>query len=283
MSLSLDRHLPQDRRRVLVTGGALPERVSGAALLADLVGFTALGQRLTGELGVRRGVEELTRRVNAVYEALIGAIEQRAGSVVGFAGDAVACWFDDADADAPARAVSCARAMQQAVRSFEGVGLKTAVTRGPAHRFVVGDPQIQLLDTLAGTTVARLSTAERIARQGEVIVDLAAVRALGNADGIVEWRVGRSDERFAVLDAAGPIGMGAVAASYAYACFGAPVAHEDDALRAVRSAHELMRGLGALKFLEPVRMDLSASTARTGDCGGRTRATYGALGDDVNL
>ena len=374
MSLSLDRHLPQDRRRVLVTGGALPERVSGAALLADLVGFTALGQRLTGELGVRRGVEELARRVNAVYEALIGAIEQRRGSVVGFAGDAVACWFDDADADAPARAVSCARAMQQAVRSFEGVGLKTAVTRGPARRFVVGDPQIQLLDTLAGTTVARLSTAERIARQGEVIVDHAAMRALGNADGVVEWRVGGSDERFAVLDAAGePTGMGAVAApapapidtarddqvwrpwvlpavyerehdghgaflielrptaalfirfdgidydrdeqarnrldqvvqciqagvdaeggvllqltigdkgSYAYACFGAPVAHEDDALRAVRSAHELMRGLGALKFLEPVRMGLSAGTARTGDYGGRTRATYGALGDDVNL
>ena len=42
MSLSLDRHLPQDRRRVLATGGVLPERVRGAALLADLVGFTAL-------------------------------------------------------------------------------------------------------------------------------------------------------------------------------------------------------------------------------------------------
>jgi class 3 adenylate cyclase len=36
---------------------------------------------------VRRGAEEITRRINAVYDALIGAIERYGGSVISFAGD----------------------------------------------------------------------------------------------------------------------------------------------------------------------------------------------------
>jgi predicted ATPase/class 3 adenylate cyclase len=371
MSVLLDRHVPQDRRQALATGGTLPERVSGAALFADLVGFTPLGHRLARELGARRGVEELARRVNAVYDALIDAIEQRRGSVIGFAGDALACWFDDADQDAARRAIGCAQAMQQAMHAFEAVQLKTAVTRGPARRFVVGDPQIQLIDTLAGATVARLASAERLARPSEVVVDRAAAQALGDAAAPGEWRTADDGERFAVLAAALDLhGAGVVPAaaplaaldaqmlrpwvlpavyereqsghgtfltelrptvalflrfegidydadenagdkldrmvrrvqstlaahdgallqltigdkgSYCYGAFGAPVAHEDDALRALRAAHELVRALRELRFLAPVQIGLSAGTARTGAYGGRTRATYGVLGDDVNL
>ena len=44
-------------------------------------------------LGARRGVEELTRQINRVYDALIGEVERSGGSVIGFAGDAITCWF----------------------------------------------------------------------------------------------------------------------------------------------------------------------------------------------
>lgn len=201
MTSSLDRYLPQDRRRALAAGATLPPRCNGAALFADLVGFTPLAHQLTRQLGVRRGVEELARRIDALYDALVGAIEARGGSVIGFAGDALTCWFDAVEPDAPARALTCAQAMQQAVQSFPEVRLRTAVTHGPARRLVVGDPGIQLIDTLAGATVARLATADRAARHGEVVVDQATVRALGQAGEVREWLVGNNGETFAVIDA----------------------------------------------------------------------------------
>lgn len=70
---------------------------------------------------------------------------------------------------------------------------------------------------------------------------------------------------------------------YAYVAFGAPWAHEDDALRGVRAARELVSALQALGFLQPTSIGLSGGPARTGAYGARSRATYGALGDDTNL
>jgi predicted ATPase/class 3 adenylate cyclase len=72
---------------------------------------------------------------------------------------------------------------------------------------------------------------------------------------------------------------------YAYACFGAPRAHEDDALRAVRVAIELLAGDAGdgAQLLRPLRIGLSGGVARTGAYGARARAAYGALGESVNL
>jgi predicted ATPase/class 3 adenylate cyclase len=100
--------------------------------------------------------------------------------------------------------------MQQAMRALAAVrlpdgdsialALKVAVTSGPARRFVVGDPAVQFVETLAGATVARLQIAEHLAHPGEVIVDLATVAALGDSLPIAEWRVdGPTAERFAIL------------------------------------------------------------------------------------
>src|SRR5687767_3898401 len=107
---SLLAYLPQDRRASLTTGSALPAHAIGAALFADISGFTPLTEALAHALGARRGAEALTRQINAVYEALLEAVELHAGSVVAFAGDAVTCWFDDGDAagSGAGRAVACA-------------------------------------------------------------------------------------------------------------------------------------------------------------------------------
>ena len=42
-----------------------------------------------------RGAEELTRTISQVYTALIDEVHRYGGSVIGFAGDAITCWFDD--------------------------------------------------------------------------------------------------------------------------------------------------------------------------------------------
>jgi DNA-binding response OmpR family regulator len=117
-------YVPIDRRHALLRGVDLPGRASGAALLADLSGFTALTEALASELGLQRGAEELTRRLNRVYSALISEIDTFGGSVITFTGDAITCWFPENRAQkienslvntAAHRAVTCAAALQQAM------------------------------------------------------------------------------------------------------------------------------------------------------------------------
>ena len=152
---TLHTYLPQDRWRSLVRGETLPDRTHGSALFADISGFTALTETLVKQFGARRGMEELSRQVNAVYDALIGEIERWGGSVISFAGDVVICWFDGQIQSSAVRSLASALAMQLVMQQFPSVGLKIAIASGPARRFVVGNPDIQYLDALAGATVTR--------------------------------------------------------------------------------------------------------------------------------
>ena len=90
-------YIPIDRRYAIVTGQDLSDRASGAALFADISGFTPLTELLAEELGPRRGAEELTRQLNRVYDALIAEVHRYRGSVIGFSGDAITCWFNADD------------------------------------------------------------------------------------------------------------------------------------------------------------------------------------------
>ena len=47
----LQAYIPGDRRRSLARGDAIPDRVRGAALFADISGFTPLTEVLADELG----------------------------------------------------------------------------------------------------------------------------------------------------------------------------------------------------------------------------------------
>jgi predicted ATPase len=69
--------------------------------------------------------------------------------------------------------------------------------------------------------------------------------------------------------------------SHIYVSFGAPLAHEDDAIRAVRAALEL-RDL-QMDFIREVQIGVSQGLTRAGACGGRLRRTYSAIGDAVNM
>ncbi len=218
---SLHAYIPNDRRMALAEGVELPERTTGAALFADISGFTPLTDALVRALGPQRGAEELPRQLNKIYDALITQVDQYRGSVLGFSGDAITCWFDDQELHAatepsstpsPAalRATACALAMQEAMRQFAqieiaGVGvvslaIKVAVAAGPVRRFLVGDSAIQTIDVLAGETLQRLAAAEHQAEKGDVLLDQPAASAIGDQISIQEWRDDHdSAARFAVV------------------------------------------------------------------------------------
>jgi adenylate cyclase len=209
MTANLSAYLPQDRRRALARGQSLPDRTIGTALFADISGFTALTEQLRHTLGSRRGIEALISQINGVYTALIAEIERYDGSVISFAGDAMMCWFDDKDEGrgtrdeeppTAVRAVACGLAMQAAMSHFPELGLKVAVASGPARRFVVGDPQIHYVDTLAGAVVSRAAAGEHLTNKGELLLDEATFKLLGAALTISEWRADyETGERFAVI------------------------------------------------------------------------------------
>jgi adenylate cyclase len=202
-------YIPMDRRQALAHGYSLPDRTVGAALFADISGFTPLTEALAQALGPRRGADELTRHLNQVYDALIAEVDRYGGSVIGFAGDAITCWFADQD-QSVLRATACALAMQRAMEQFKSVELsfggaaalamKAAVASGPARRFLVGDPDIQLIDALAGETLARMASGEHLADRGEVLADVHTVENLGERGRVIEWRTDvETGARFAVI------------------------------------------------------------------------------------
>ena len=203
-----EAYIARDRRWALATHRDMPDRVEGSALFADISGFTPLTEALANELGSQRGAEELTANLGRVFHAVIDELHRRGGDVIYFSGDAITCWLDGDDG---ARATAAGLAMQRAM-AREGrittpggtevqLALKVAVAVGRARRFVVGDPQVQLIDVLAGAMIDDLAEAEHHADKGEVVLETAALAAL---EGRVTIRDYREDaehgRRYGVVD-----------------------------------------------------------------------------------
>ncbi|MDX2160003.1 MAG: tetratricopeptide repeat protein [bacterium] len=198
-------YLPADRRFSLANGPPLASEGEGAVLYADISGFTPLTESLARTFGARLGAEELTRQLNRVYDALVQQTDTFGGSILGFSGDAITCWFggDEAPDAIALRAVTCAFALQDAMAHFAEVplpngdtvplSLKTAVASGVTRRFLVGDPDIQLLDVMAGDTLTRMAEAEHYASKGEVVIDQRTADLLKQDCIIAEWRMADND------------------------------------------------------------------------------------------
>lgn len=381
----LDLNIPRDRRLALARGQELPDRTSGAVLFADISHFTTLSESLVEALGSQRGAEELSRRVNAVLENVIREVHRYGGSVIGFAGDGLTCWFNG---DNGRRATAAALAVQDLQRasavsqtsdSASLLAMKIVVTAGLARRFLVGVPRIQRFDVLAGGILDRMSKAEGVARAGEVLVGGEIVGWIRDALEVIDWRnetgavrktpSDQGGEWFAVVsgspgniaEPAEPVsipripremarawvlplifqrierGEGQLVAesrqvavlfvrfggiqydfdneagnklgeyiewvqkvlaplgafimqiivgdkgSYFYASFGAPLAHEDDLMRALRAGEELLRVPPALDFITTTSVGISEGKMHAGIFGGSGRNTYGVLGRAANV
>lgn len=373
---SLLAFIPEDRRLALAQGAELPDRAYGSVLFADISGFTPLTAALAQELGVQRGAEEVLNQINPVYEAIIAELHRYGGSVMGFAGDSITCWLNN---DNGHRAVACALAMQAAMQPFATIrtpagtpislAIKVAVAVGEARRFVVGDPEIQLIDVLAGRTLDHVAGAEKVAEKGDVVVGLEVVDILGDQLEVAEWRTSGGADRFAVVSglqsipepaphpalpdnaldvtvtrpwALTPVYNRLLAGarflaelrptvalflkftgidydhdeaagekldafvrwlqntvqeqegyliqltigdkgSYAYASFGAPVAHDDDAVRAVAAAMELRHPPTSIGYIRDIQIGISRGRVWAGECGASSRHTYGVMGNEVNM
>lgn len=378
MSEPLSVYIPMDRRQALVHGLSLPEKTEGAAIFADISGFTPLSESLADELGRQRGAEELTRILDGVYGALIAEVHRYRGSVVGFSGDAITCYLDRDDG---LNAVACALAMQAAMTQFSTVttptgttfslGIKVAVVSGPVRRFLVGDPRIQNFEVMAGRTIDLLGTAEHLAKRGEILVQDAIINRYPKSISVSEVRLDKdTSQSFSVVkgmdDSVPPelwielrkdvlteeqcrpwllpavyeqviggakaylsefrqaaalfLSFGGIdynddesagekldsfarwvqsvieqydgsllqltigdKGSYLYAAFGAPTAHNDDALRAVYAALTLQEVPPEFDWIEGVQIGVTQGQMRTGAYGSAARRTYGAHGDKVNL
>ena len=190
-----EAYIPRDRRRALATESAMADRVRGAGIFADISGFTPLTEALATELGPQRGAEELTAALGRVFHEVIAELDRFGGDVIYFSGDAITCWIDGDDGT---RATASALAMQAAMARVGTIvtpggntvtlAMKVAIAVGPARRFVVGDPKIQLIDVLAGHLVDDLAEAEHRAGKGEILLDPSALATVGSRVELSEVR-----------------------------------------------------------------------------------------------
>jgi len=182
--------VPEIVRRRVAAGepGASPapaaDRFDAAGLFADLSGFTALTERLA-ESGPA-GLEALTGILNERFGNIVGAILERGGDVVKFAGDAVYALFPVREgrdlAAAVATAARCGLAIRAAVEGREAApGLKlsvrVSVSAGDVRCLHVGGllGRVELL--LTGESDRQMARASLLARPGDVVLSEEA-RAL---------------------------------------------------------------------------------------------------------
>ena len=371
-------YIPMDRRQALAWGGSLPDRTQGAALFADISGFTPLTESLAHELGFQRGAEEITRQLDRIYDRLIDQIHNFGGSVIAFSGDAITCWFDG---DEGLRSAACALAMQTAMQAFEtiqtpagtaiSIAIKIAIVAGSVRRFLVGAADAHQIEVLAGQLLNDLTELEHEAGRGQVLIADSIATQFADSFEVSEWgELSQSGKRFARLTgliravAATPwpslaaesvpdavarlwllpavyekvhsgkseflselrptaalmlqfagidydadehagdklhafvawaqtvmtrfdgslvqVTMGDKG-SYLYLTFGSPVAHPDDAVRALNAAQQLRLPPAELSFITAIRIGLAYGQMRAGAYGGSAQRVYGVIGDKTNL
>ncbi|MCX6021340.1 MAG: adenylate/guanylate cyclase domain-containing protein, partial [Chloroflexi bacterium] len=153
------------------------EGFSGAALFADITGFTALAEQLARRGPV--GAEELGDLLNRYFRQLIALIEAHGGDVVKFAGDGLlAVWNAGADGGDLAltalRAIQCGLEIQHRLDYHAvtpEVQLRQRVTVG------AGDMRLAQLGgelgrwelLISGAPLGQLSVAQNQTEPGEVV------------------------------------------------------------------------------------------------------------------
>ncbi|MFN2138065.1 MAG: AAA family ATPase [Candidatus Promineifilaceae bacterium] len=206
-------YLPRDRRNALLHNLDLPDRVTGAALLADLSGFTRLTATLADELGPRSGAEALVGHLDHVFTILISIVHDYQGDVILFNGDAITCWFPENKSTAEGRgaaewAISCALEMQAAMREIDSIStpggttipmaIKVGIASGTARRFLLGDPDAYVMEALAGQTLDRMAAAEELAFRGEIVASAEVVDSSPEEVQVGEWRL-HGGQRYATI------------------------------------------------------------------------------------
>lgn len=144
---------------------------SGALLIADISGFTAITETLS--LGGNEGVEELTSLLNRCFNKMLKVIHRKNGSVITFSGDSILARFTD-----PERASLCAEELLNEMREFRrvvilgelfSIRVKILVGTGRWNQYIAGNRKRAHL-LIAGNLVRELAQREQNAQPDEIIV-----------------------------------------------------------------------------------------------------------------
>jgi class 3 adenylate cyclase/predicted ATPase len=184
-------YVPARVARQLAANDAEPgvpraDRFSGAVLLADITGFTALTESLARRGDV--GAEDLTRFLNVYFGQLIDLIVDHGGDIVKFAGDAMlAVWPDDEEdaATSALRAAQCGLSAQERLRDFAAdaevrLSLRISVSAGRLAIIHVGGIEGRRELIATGDPLAQVNAANAEATAGEVVVAAEAWRLVGD-------------------------------------------------------------------------------------------------------
>jgi class 3 adenylate cyclase len=173
-----------------ITGASPPaplgERRQVSVLFADMVGFTAISERL--------GEEATFAFVRTIYDKLAAAVREQGGTVRGFAGDSIMALFGVPDAleDAPLRACRAALSIHAALaesadeieaRFGTRPAMRVGVSSGLAVVAQVGDESA--MTTAIGDTVNLASRLQGLAEGGTSLTCDSTRR-------LVEWLVDMS-------------------------------------------------------------------------------------------
>ncbi|MEI6777389.1 MAG: tetratricopeptide repeat protein [Chloroflexales bacterium] len=155
-----------------------------ALLLADISGFTALTERLSGR--GPEGAEELTALLNAYFSRMIDLLTAEGGDVVQFSGDALLATFaydDEPLMLSVRRAWQAADQMQAAMAEFStlqtsmgpvDLGMKIAVGAGKIVTLSIGGVFNRWQYIIAGDPLRQVAEAETGAQRGAIVLSRAA-------------------------------------------------------------------------------------------------------------
>lgn len=166
--------------------GQTAGRLTAAALFVDISGFTAVTTAFMRH--GKEGAETVADLLENVFTPLITFINERGGTVTGFAGDALTAVFPGRGPAAHARAITTAAAWQDWLHThgsqttplgtfrFSG---RAGVARGGVTWGVVDTPAGRT-SFVRGPAISRAAAAEKLAGDGEIVVSRAIINPFLN-------------------------------------------------------------------------------------------------------
>lgn len=193
MQMYLDHRLVPDFIYDRYRAGEMRGAFQGAAMFADLSGFSAMTDTLSQHGS--HGAEVLAEMMRVVFEPLVNAVYAQGGFVIGYAGDAFNAVFPagQAEGEAAMRCLSSAIAIQAHVKSHSGIS--TQYGAFPIHIKIgigFGETKWQIFKSIDGAhatywfrgeSLTGAVAGEERARPGDVVADaklLALVKDVVN-------------------------------------------------------------------------------------------------------
>jgi class 3 adenylate cyclase/tetratricopeptide (TPR) repeat protein len=188
---TLDRFVPEFvRHHPRLAGRLAPswDATSGAVLVADMAGFTALTEQKARE--GQAGIEAMQTILNGCFEPIVSIIEAGGGEVYKFAGDATIAWWPTQKGEisrtlhevtlaAATTALRLHDLMPDLVASLHvPLSLRIGIGAGPLFTAIVGGIQQRWEAVLGGEALQQIASTSAIP-SGRVVLSPQAWQVLG--------------------------------------------------------------------------------------------------------